>query len=170
MELAASRTGQFGNPAFDRRVDVLVTVDEDERARLHLDPDLIECRKDVVTLIVGQQTNAAEAAHVNFGPNDVVTPHALVVREADRIRQQCFRRPAGEAAVPEGFCLRRQAAVARKFMFVIKIHGSSSSGNSSELAKVVGKRSAIEICSDAHQRVIASNGSQHALDAAPIER
>ena len=64
VELAARRSCQFGHPTFDRRVDVLVGLDEHEVATLHLRRHLVECGEYRITLGLGQQTDPGETSDV----------------------------------------------------------------------------------------------------------
>ena len=75
MQLPAGGPGEFGDAALDGGVDVLVGLDEDERAAFHLVGDLVERREHVVALVGREQADAGEAAHVGPRAGDVVAPH-----------------------------------------------------------------------------------------------
>ena len=72
-----------------------------ERAGGQLGLDLVERGEDVVALVVGEQADVGEAAHVGARAGDVLAPHQPVERQADGERQQLLARAALEAPVPQ---------------------------------------------------------------------
>ena len=64
VQLAASGSGEFGHPAFDGRVDVLVGLDEHEVAALHLDRHLVERGEHRIALDLGQQPDPGQTSDV----------------------------------------------------------------------------------------------------------
>ena len=64
MELRPCRTGQFGDPSFDGRVDVLVRWHERERAVREFGLDTIESAQDVSTFVGGEDAGSFEPSHM----------------------------------------------------------------------------------------------------------
>ena len=101
VQLGARRAGELGDAALDRGVDVLVRLDEHERTVADLALDLIERGEHRVALVVRDQPDPGEAAHVGARAGDVVAPEAAVERQARRVRHQRCVGAAFEAAVPQ---------------------------------------------------------------------
>ena len=111
VELPAGGPGEFGHPALDCGVDVLVALDEHERAGRHLGRHGVEHAEHGVTLVVGEQADSGEPADVGLRAVDVVTPHRSVERQADRVGHQRLRRATGEPAMPQRLAAARVVGV-----------------------------------------------------------
>ena len=94
-------TGDLGDPALDRGVDVLVGRRELERAVVQLGPDPVERVGDREPLLLGEQADRRQHVDVRARAGEVVVRQPLVERQADAERHQRVGRPLAEAAVPE---------------------------------------------------------------------
>ena len=101
MQLPAGRASELGHPALHRGVDVLVGVDERERAVGQLAFHPVEGVEHRRHLGVVEDAGAAQPADVGPAAGDVVGGEALVEREAHRVGEQRLGRPAGEPSVPQ---------------------------------------------------------------------
>ncbi len=101
VELGARGSGQLGDPALDRGVDVLVARHERERAGGELLLDHVEGGEHRCGLVAVEDAAPHQAAHVRARAGDVVGGEALVVGQAHRVGEELLGGAAGEATVPQ---------------------------------------------------------------------
>ena len=75
---AGERVAMLDEAALDRAVQVLVAVDEPERARSELGLDLLEAVTDAGVVLVGEQAEAAQLVGVGARAGEVVGPQPHV--------------------------------------------------------------------------------------------
>ena len=101
VELGPGRAGQFGDPALDGRVDVLVERQERERAAVDLGLHPAERGGHDRPLLLGEEPDAGQHVDVGPGAGEVVGRQPRVEREALGELEEFLRRGVAEAALPQ---------------------------------------------------------------------